>query len=405
METSALQRLKLPLILLSMLLLPLFFGEYVSIEVKAWLYSISLSMKSILLFVLPFVIFSFVFSCLMALQQGVVTFVLLLIASVFVSNMTAIMTGYTIGYTTFSFLSFTAPAPIDEALMLQPIWQLVLPKIISNEKALLFGFVLGMFFSVRRNAVAEQLATRLNQIANTFLRKIFIPVLPIFILGFVFKLEHDELLGQALRVYGPILFLVVGTQVTYMLVLYFIASGFSPRKFLTYLRNVFPATITGFSTISSAASMPVLILSTEKNLKDPIMARTIVPAIINIHTLGSALGLTILTLATMLTFNLPMPSLNVFMVFAFYYALAKYAVAAVPGGVIIVVAPLLETYLGFSSDMVGLITAVYMIFDPFGTATNVTGNGAFPILFSRLFRLLQRRQANKMSEDAVHSES
>ena len=131
--------------------------------------------------------------------------------------------------------------------------------------------------------------------------------------------------------------------------------------------------------------MPVLLISTEKNLGDPAKARMLVPAIINIHTLGSAIGIPILSLATILTFGLPMPSITTFAIFALYTALAKYAVAAVPGGVIIVVTPILEAHLGFSSDMVGLITAVYLICDPFGTTANVTANGMFPIIFTKIY--------------------
>jgi Na+/H+-dicarboxylate symporter len=126
----------------------------------------------------------------------------------------------------------------------------------------------------------------------------------------------------------------------------------------------------------------------------------LVPAIINIHTIGSAIGIPIISLATLLTFGLPLPSPYTFAIFALYTALAKYAVAAVPGGVIIVVAPILEAHLGFSSDMVGLITAVYLICDPFGTTANVTGNGVFPILFTKLHeRLTQNRQPSFLGSE------
>jgi Na+/H+-dicarboxylate symporter len=158
------------------------------------------------------------------------------------------------------------------------------------------------------------------------------------------------------------------------------------QKFWGYIKNVLPATITGLSTLSSAATMPILILCTEKNLKDPEVAEIVIPATINTHTLGSALGVTILTLTTLLAFGKPLPDLAGFLEFGFFYALAKFAVAAVPGGAIIVVTPLLETYFHFSSEMIGLITAIYMLFDPFGTATNVTGNGFFTIAFSKLFK-------------------
>lgn len=380
-----LKKMGLPLLLLAILVLPLFFGKYVPISVKAFLYSLSLSMKALLLVILPFIIFSFVFSAIMNLKSGVFKFILALICMIFISNCAAIFTGFTVGSIALPKLAIAAHAPSDAQVHLVPLWKLDLKNWIPNQYALIAGFILGVIFSFKRVAFADKVAKTLNKLANAFLKKVFIPLLPTFILGFVFNLEQDAVLGKALRTYGPVFFIVVGTQITYMLLLYFLAAKGSFKTFFTYIKNVLPATITGFSTLSSAATMPVLILCTEKNLPNPAIAEMVIPATINTHTLGSAIGITILSLTTMLIFGHSLPTFYEFFEFGFIYALAKFAVAAVPGGAIIVVTPLLETHFHFTGEMVGLITAIYMLFDPFGTATNVTGNGFFPIAFSKLF--------------------
>ncbi|MFA6303375.1 MAG: cation:dicarboxylase symporter family transporter [Legionella sp.] len=387
MSKELLKKLKLPLILIAIITIPILFGSYIPVQIKSISYALSLSMKTILEFVLPFIIFSFVFYCLSNLQKGALFFVVLLISCVFISNFSALMLGYASAFVGLNIIHFT-PAHIDAAPQLLPAWHFHLDKLISNDKALLTGFFVGTFFSLVPNAQAKTIAITLNKLANTFLKKVFIPLLPLFVLGFIFKLEYEHILQTSLKLYGPILLLIIVTQWLYICSWYFIASNFKFKKFLFYLKNVLPASLVGFSTISSAAAMPVLLVSTEKNLDSPEKARILVPAIINIHTLGSAIGVPILSLATMINFGLPMPSLSVFAIFAFYTALAKYAVAAVPGGVIIVVAPILEAHLGFSSDMIGLITAVYLIIDPFGTVANVTANGAFPIIFTRIHEKL-----------------
>ena len=388
MSIEFVKKIKIPLIFLAILILPLFFGSQIPLWIKSDCYALSLSIKTVLEFTLPFIIFSFVFYCLSNLQKGAVFFVFLLITCVFISNFTALMFGYSTGYIGLNLLQFTATADVASSPQLIPAWQFHLTKLISNDIALLWGFSIGIFFSVWPNARAKAVATYINRLANLFLKKVFIPLLPLFILGFVFKLEHENLLKTSLTLYGPILILIVLAQWCYIIFWYLVAAQFSVKKFWFYMKNVLPASLTGFSTISSAAAMPVLLLSTEKNLNNPEQARMLVPAIINIHTLGSAIGIPILSLATILTFGLPLPSPSTFAIFALYTALAKYAVAAVPGGVIIVVAPILEAHLGFSSDMVGLITAVYLICDPFGTTANVTANGAFPILFTKLHKRL-----------------
>ena len=400
MRKEFIQKIKLPAMLLAILILPIFFGYLVPLSIKSMSYAISLSMKTGLEFVLPFIIFSFVFSCLANQQKGAVFFVFLLITCVFMSNFSALMVGYGSGTFGLNLLSLQA-TPVADGPHLQAAWSFTLPKLISNDHALMIGFVCGIFASLFPNERIKGLAQTLNMLSNGFLRKVFIPVLPLFILGFVFKLEYDNVLEMALKVYGPVLVLIIATQWVYILLWYSIASGFSFKRLTGLFRNVLPATLTGLSTISSAASMPVLLIGTEKNLGDSEKAKMLVPAIINIHTIGSAIGVPILAMATLSTFGMPLPTIGQFVTFAFFTALAKYAVAAVPGGVIIVVAPLLQTYLGFTNDMVGLITAVYLICDPFGTCANVTGNGVFPVLFTRLHETLNRVFNRKKTSPAL----
>jgi Na+/H+-dicarboxylate symporter len=393
------KQFKLPLILLSVLVLPYFFGPFVPVELKSVLYAASLTMKSLLEFILPFIIFSFLFLCLISLGNGVISFILLLVGLVFVSNFTAIMVGYGVGANLIGAITGEATTAAGAREVLEPAWDFTVNKLINNQQVLVFGFLVGMFFALRPSKKALKIAQYLNKCAQLFLRKVFVPLLPIFILGFVFKLEQDDILGTSFKFYGPILFLVISTQILYITTLYLIAANFKVKQFFTYLRNVFPATITGFSSVSSAVTMPILIMATEKNLQDKKMAQTIIPAVINIHTLGSAIGLTMLILATMLTFDMPIPPIESFIVFGLFYALSKFAVAGVPGGMVIVVAPLLQSFLGFSNEMIGLITAVYMVFDPFGTATNVTCNGGFSIIFNRIYGAVCSRTVRKGAEE------
>lgn len=201
------KKMGLPLLLFAILVLPLFLGSYVSAPVKAFFYSFSLSMKAILLFLLPFIIFSFVFSAIMNLKSGVFKFILALISMIFISNCAAIFTGFTVGSLVLPKLAIAAHVQ-NESVLLAPLWTLNIKNWIPNQYALIAGFVLGIIFSFRRVPVAEKIARKLNLYANMFLKKVFIPLLPLFILGFVCKLEHDALLAKALRTYGPVFLLL-----------------------------------------------------------------------------------------------------------------------------------------------------------------------------------------------------
>ena len=386
---TTLQKLKLPIILVCVLMLPLLLGNYVPMTIKALFLAISVTMKSLLVFVLPVIIFSFVAACMLRLQNGALLFVLLLVSLVFISNLIAIMVGYGVGYSVLSLFPIKA-AEVGVTQVLNPTWDFVLPKLIKNNHALLLGVIVGVFASCYPKAWLHNTINNMSHWSHLFLQKVFVPILPFFILGFVFKMEHEEILATALRVYGPIFLLIISTQIIYISFLYLTAAKFSLSRFFNFLNNVFPASLTGFTTISSAASMPVLIFATEKNLPEtPERADMIIPAVINIHTLGSAIGVAVLSLATLLTFGHEMPNFWQFFQFALLFAAAKYATAAVPGGVVLIVSPVLESVLGFSEPMIGLITAVYLILDPFGTTANVTANGAFPLLFNRCYDFIR----------------
>ena len=385
--TNYFNKVKLPATLLLVLFLPLLTESWISYEVKSFFYSLSLTIKSLLVFVLPFIVFSFVVTCLAKMGKDALLFTFLLISMVFTSNIVAIFTGYTIGSNIVPMMSSSVSLGSMNSNGLASMWVFELKPLFTNMNALVVGFIVGMIVNIIGNQPVRDGFSKASDVSSWFLKHIFIPILPFFILGFAFKLHADGILSQAISAYGPILLLVIVSQFTYLFLYFFLASKFSFQTVVNYIGRIFPAWLTGFSTVSSAASMPVLIECTEKSIDNPVMARTIVPATINIHTIGSAIGLTILALVTIQTFNIPIPDLKSFAIFGFYYALAKFSVAAVPGGVILVVGPILQSLMGFSDEMLGLITAVYMIFDPFGTAMNVAGNGAFAIVFSRVCKI------------------
>lgn len=377
-------RFKLVIILASLLTATVVCGDVIPVVIKSFCYALSLSIKSIIIFLLPVVIFIFLWSSLISLQNRAGKFLILLLALVTVSNFIGINLGYVVGVNFLPLVS-TGLTLANNNLQLIPTWQLILPEFVSTKVAILASGILGLFFALKPNLYLTSLAQKLSQATTDFLRSYFTPILPLFILGFLFKLEHEKMLSSMVTAYGPMLLLIAATQLAYLAFLYLVAAGFNLKQFWQQVKNIAPASITAFSTCSSAATLPLTIICTEKNLTNRAFARIILPATCNIHTLGSAIGITIMALATMKTFNFELPAYRNFIEFAFYYTLAKYGVAGVPGGAIVVVAPLLETYLGFTPEMLGIITALYLLFDPCGTAVNVTGNGAFAIIFSKIY--------------------
>ena len=172
--------------------------------------------------------------------------------------------------------------------------------------------------------------------------------------------------------------------VSYLVLMYGFASNFHLKKWVASIRNMLPAALAGFSSMSSAAAMPLTILASEQNCNNKNLARGVVPITTNIHLVGDCFGIPIMALAIILSFGGTLPSFADYMIFASFFVMAKFAVAAVPGGGILVMLPVLEQHLGFSGEMLSLITMLYMMFDPVLTGSNVMGNGGFAMVISRI---------------------
>jgi Na+/H+-dicarboxylate symporter len=149
--------------------------------------------------------------------------------------------------------------------------------------------------------------------------------------------------------------------------------------------------------MSSAAAMPLTIIGTEKNAQNKDLARSVIPATVNIHLIGDCFAIPILAYAILKSFNVAEPLFMDYCIFAFYFVLAKFSVAAVPGGGIIVMLPILENYLGFNAPMLSLITALYILFDPVITCANVLGNGGFALVIDRFLSLVRKGEPEKMT--------
>jgi hypothetical protein len=361
-------------------------GDFLNEPLKAGFYSISLSLKAILLFVLPVIIFSCLFSCMLAFKDRAFTLILLLFAALSISNFASTFIAYFAGTQVLCLIQLQPQQVLESSQYpLFPLWNWMFPKL-PNEYALILGFICGGISSFYRYPVVDIVANKLKQFVTFFLQKLFIPLLPLFACGFIIKMQHDRSLEQILQSYTSILAVIVIVYLLYLGVLYSVACGFRIGKGSYYIRNMIPASFMGFSTMSSMAALPLTLRAAELNTQNPLLARAVIPTTVNIHLIGDSIGIPIMAMAILLTFGYELPPLDQYFIFAVFFAVSKFAVAAVPGGGILVMIPILESYLGFNHEMSILITALYILFDPVITATNVAGNSVFAILFAKCFK-------------------
>ena len=381
---------KMPFILLALILLIGGFGQWISPFYQSILYGMSLSIKSLIVFILPLIVFGLLFKSGAHFAHQASKMILFIVAAICCSNFISTLLSYSVGNFAYQ-LDISMHFPL-EAEALQPIWEFSFPKWIGNGQAMISGLLLGVILTWIKPSLAQTISARIGKVINILLKGILF-IIPLFIAGFVVKMHHDRVMSYIFHNYALIFALIASAVFIYIALLYLMISRYQSLSFMTSLKNMLPAAIAGFGSMSSAAAMPLTILGTEKNVKNREMARSIIPATVNIHLIGDCFAIPIFAFAVMKGFQVAEPSFVNYLLFASFFVLAKFSVAAVPGGGILVMLPILENYLGFQADMLSMITALYILFDPVITCANVLGNGAFAMgvdgLFSQSISSLQ----------------
>lgn len=372
---------KMPFILLAIIALILLFAPIIPLEIKQVLYSISLSIKSVIVLILPLIIFGLLLKTVITLSSSATKVIGMILVCVCCSNFISTFLSHYVGIGIFH-LNFSMITPA-KTLDLLPLWVFDPPKLIANDKAMFSGIILGFVLSRLLPQHSAVIAQKMDHVIKIILGLI-VYLIPLFVAGFMIKLQYDGVVAVIIKDYALIFLLIALAQFTYIGFVFLCLNHFRFSGLLNNIKNMLPAVISGFSTMSSAASMPLTIIGVENNTKNKEVSRAVIPVTVNIHLVGDCFAIPIFAYAVLKSFGMDEPSLLTYLLFTFYFVIAKFSVAAIPGGGILVMLPILESYLGFNSAMLSLITALYILFDPVITSANVLGNGAFAKMIDTL---------------------
>ena len=379
----------LPMRLVLCIVFAFVFGDELSNTSISCLYTVSCVLKEILMAVLPIIIFSYIFSAILSLERNAPMLIMFILVLVTLSNALASFTAYGISMAVLPFITITKSVNIVLNQDIISYFTLGIPQIISPDKAMFAGMILGMAFSYFKAPNISRIASKLENMVNIFLNKCFIPCLPIYILGFVLKMHYEGELSALFKNYAQVFALICIVIISYIFLLYLLANKFSWKNFKFSIKQMATPGITGFSTISSAVTMPLTIAATEKNTGNQQFSRLVIPATVNIHMIGHGLSIPITALTILMIYGQPLPSLESFAIFVMYFCIAKFSATAVPGGGIIVILPILQSKLGFTPEMSSIIIMLDILQDAILTSANVMGNGAFAMICHRLAKKLR----------------
>ena len=381
-------------ILITVVIFAFCFAELIPYSIRSYSYAISLSIKEVMIFILPFVVFSIVLQSILKLYgNSAIQTVILLLLMIVISNTSSMLTASLVGKVTAS--------PIDEKLIistedidsgLEPAYTVKLKPVISNIKAAILGIVMGILLPripyVKTRCVTA--SAKLVCVGMFILEKIFTPLLPVFILGLVFRMQSSNL-GPVLSNGSRSASYLLLSVVIYLCILYFFGSGFSIRKSVSKIRDMMTAALVALTTMSSFMTMGLVLKSVKKDSEVPEIFDITIPISLNVHLVGDCFFMIIMSFTILHTFHAADHITTAcYINFLLHFLILKFAMVSVPGGGIMVMLPVIEEYLRFTPTMLSLITTLYVIFDPFITATNVLGNGAFSMAFSKVYTKLLR---------------
>jgi Na+/H+-dicarboxylate symporter len=378
---------KMPFILGIIIIFIIFFGQHIPLGLAEILFGLSLTLKSLIIFLLPLVIFGLLFKSTIILAKDASRVICFIILGVIASNFISTTLSQFVGKWIYTFdMSLIAPR---ETGSLEGWYVIHFPNLIPNQYALIAGVLGAIVLTPLAPKAMYKFGIFLENLVHKLLKLVTF-VIPFFITGFVIKLKFDGSINQIISDYTSIFIVIALAQIIYITFLYWLLSNFSFKATLKGMRNMMPAAISGFSTMSSAASMPLSIIGSEKNTADKDLAHTVVPVTASIHLIGDCIAIPCFAFAVLKNYGHLEPTLFTYLIFTFYFVMAKFSVAAVPGGGIIVMLPILEHHLGFSGEMLSLITALYILFDPVITSANVMGNGVFVKFMDRIRGYIKR---------------
>lgn len=273
----------------------------------------------------------------------------------------------------------------DNTMALQPYFTVEMPAVMGVMSALILAFTLGLGMSVIDGNRLKLVMEDFKDIINKVISAVIIPVLPLYIFGIFLNMTHSGQVAGVMGVFLKIIVVIFVMTVVVLFIQFFIAGFVGKKNPLRLFRNMIPAYMTALGTQSSAATIPVTLEQTIKNGVRPDLAGFVIPLCATIHLSGSTMKIVACAMAIMLMSGMEIHFAQ-FAGFIMMLGIAMVAAPGVPGGAIMAALGLLQSMLGFDETAQGLMIALYIAMDSFGTATNVTGDGAIAVIVDRISR-------------------
>jgi len=282
-------------------------------------------------------------------------------------------------------LDTNAALSANEGTQFPAYFGIEIPPVMGVMTALVTSFLMGLGIAAFGAQTLKSGFDEFKAIVTHAIGKVIIPLLPLYIFGIFLDMTASGQVGPVLTSFLQLI-VVIFALTAVLLVLQFVIAGLVTRRNpLRLLGTMMPAYFTALGTSSSAATIPVTLQQTIKNGVSSEVAGFVVPLCATIHLSGSTLKIVACAIAIMMIQGIPF-QFPLMLGFILMLGITMVAAPGVPGGAIMAALGILDSILGFSPEQQAMMITLYVAMDSFGTACNVTGDGAIALIINRICR-------------------
>ena len=334
-------------------------------------------------FCVPLIIIGFIAPSITRLGNNASRMLIVALCIAYISSIGAAFFATGAGFTILPFLNISPE--VDGLKALPPVvFELTIPQIMPVMSALFFSVLVGLSAAWNGSRLITEILEEFQEIVLSIVTKFVIPVLPVLIGCTFCTLAYEGTITKQLPIFLIIIVIVMSGHYIWLALLYGIAGAYSGKNPMQVLKNYGPAYMTAVGTMSSAATLSVALECAKKSeppLRDDLVSFGI-PLFANIHLCGSVMTETFFVMAVskMLYGEFPSPAKMIL----FCLLLGVFAIGApgVPGGTVMASLGLITGVLGFDENGTALMLTIFALQDSFGTACNVTGDGALTLFLT-----------------------
>lgn len=353
---------------------------------------------SFLSFIIPLIIIAFIVPGIATLGKNSGKVLLGTTILAYISTIIAGTTAYFLGSALLPKLIKNASLVSESSLNVDPYFTIDIPPILNIMSALVFAFIFGIGLSKFKNSSLLKGFDEFSTIVSMIITNILIPLVPVYIGAIFAKLSLTGEIFTTLKSFATVYVLLFSLQICYLICQYSIAGALRKENPFKLLKAMIPAYLTAVGTQSSAATIPVTLgCAKENNVSDEV-ANLVVPLCATIHLAGDTITLVLTSIGVMLMKG-QVPTFGLMMPFIFMLGVTMVAAPGVPGGGVMAALGLLEGMLGFGDLEKPIMIALHSAQDSFGTATNVTGDGALALIVD--YFVQKKSEKNIASENVV----